>query len=462
MHGAALLLLLLLGGGRGGTAASSAEEALLPIKLTRVLLNDTASSGAVCLDGTPGGWFERVLPPDHPNATKFHLHIQGGGWGIGFHALLGRIQGRTGTSAIWPADMGDGGGLLSSDPAVNPITGGWNILYLQYCDGGSFTGDRDEPIDVNGTKLYFRGRRILREMITSLLATRGMAAATEVLISGGSAGGLSAYLHANYISRRLPASATVAVVPLSGFFLESPDAGGAVTVVDRFRWLFETHNSTAAVEQSNPRCLFDNRGAEHLCLFAPRVLKYAERPTFVVNSIYDSYQLPGILMLHLDPGWAESVTPGGFANREATSICAGYEDCQGGIHQNKSLFRCNSSQMHRINVYRELMLTQANLSGIEDPAVRERSGCFLHSCVNHVEADNSADWSAYTVDGVVMRDAIREWHSDLQRSITTANAHDYDRLIGQVQAGHVWTGCRYTAKYPAGQQPAPCNPTCAV
>lgn len=301
-------------------------------------------------------------------------------------------------------------------------------------------------------------------MITSLLTTRGMAAATEVLISGGSAGGLSAYLHANYITRRLPASASVAVAPLSGFFLESPDAGGAVAVVDRFRWLFETHNSTAAVAQSNPLCLVDNHGAEHLCLFAPRVLKYVERPIFLVNSIYDSYQLPGILMLHLDPGWAMSVAPGGFANREATSTCVGYANCQGGIHHNKSLFQCNSSQMQRINVYRELMLTQANLSHIADPAVRERSGCFLHSCVNHVEADNSADWSAYTIDGVVMRDAIREWHSDLQRATAAGklSAHDHDRMVGQAQARHVWTGCRYNAEHRAGQQPTPCNPSCAV
>ena len=42
--------------------------------------------------------------------------------------------------------------------------------------------------------------------------------------------------------------------------------------------------------------------------------------------------------------------------------------------------------------------------------VRRRSGGFLHSCINHVEGDNTADWEAYTVGGVTMRDAVAAWH----------------------------------------------------
>ena len=112
--------------------------------------------------------------------------------------------------------------MLSTDPAINPVTGGWALAHLYYCDGGSFSGDRSEPIDAgNGTLLYFRGSRILHEVMTALLAQHGLDHASEVVVTGGSAGGLSAYLHANYIRSRVPSAASVVVMPLSGFFLDS-------------------------------------------------------------------------------------------------------------------------------------------------------------------------------------------------------------------------------------------------
>ena len=143
----------------------------------------------------------------------------------------------------------------------NPVTGGWNLIYVYYCDGGSFSGDATAPLNASGTPLWFRGRRILSEVLRALLATRGLARATDVLLSGGSAGGLSAFLHANYIGSMLPTTSTLAVVPLSGFFLAGPNAAGDALFEPNMRWVFGTHNATAAVAQSNPQCLVDHANA---------------------------------------------------------------------------------------------------------------------------------------------------------------------------------------------------------
>jgi hypothetical protein len=148
--------------------------------------------------------------------------------------------------------VGSGGGMSSVDPAINPIVGGWEIINLYYCDGGSFSGDRIDPININGTRLYFRGRRILEEIV-SVLLKRGLSDATHLVITGGSAGELSAYLHANYIGSPLSKGTDVAVISLSGFFLVLRMWPGRTGMFLRMRWVYETHNMTASVAQSNPK-----------------------------------------------------------------------------------------------------------------------------------------------------------------------------------------------------------------
>ena len=60
---------------------------------------------------------------------------------------------------------------------------------MWYCDGGSFTGDAAEAVVVNGKKIYFRGKRVLDALLDFLaLPKYGLSHATEVLVSGGSAG----------------------------------------------------------------------------------------------------------------------------------------------------------------------------------------------------------------------------------------------------------------------------------
>ena len=81
-------------------------------------------------------------------------------------------------------------------------------MILWYCDGASFSGDVTEPITVHGTKIYFRGKRILDFMLDSLKKDHGFDRATTVLLSGGSAGGLASFLHADYVKSQLPLTVT--------------------------------------------------------------------------------------------------------------------------------------------------------------------------------------------------------------------------------------------------------------
>lgn len=68
-------------------------------------------------------------------------------------------------------------------------------MRLQYCDGGSFSGTNDTVTKYNGTNLFYRGKRIREAVFDSLHKKHNMGAATDVVVSGCSAGGLATFLH---------------------------------------------------------------------------------------------------------------------------------------------------------------------------------------------------------------------------------------------------------------------------
>lgn len=84
-----------------------------------------------------------------------------------------------------------GGGYFSTDASVNPQMHNWNAVFLRYCDGGSFSGSNATVTNYGGdpTKpLWFRGKHVLKADMNDLLANRGLAKATDVVVSGCSAG----------------------------------------------------------------------------------------------------------------------------------------------------------------------------------------------------------------------------------------------------------------------------------
>lgn len=89
--------------------------------------------------------------------------------------------------------------------ANNPDFCNFNRVYMAYCDGNSFSGNRDEAVVVGGKPLYFRGRRILDAVLSYLMENYNLGAAENVLLTGCSAGGLATYLHTDYVGDTLKA-----------------------------------------------------------------------------------------------------------------------------------------------------------------------------------------------------------------------------------------------------------------
>ncbi len=68
------------------------------------------------------------------------MHMEGGGWCYNEDACLERSKTDLGSSKNWPS-MTYLSGFLSDDPQLNPLFYNWNMIFLKYCDGASFTGN---------------------------------------------------------------------------------------------------------------------------------------------------------------------------------------------------------------------------------------------------------------------------------------------------------------------------------
>ena len=233
-----------------------------------------------------------------------------------------------GSSTKYPADLGDKGGITLDDPVHNPDFATWNVVYAPYCDGGSWSGEREGAVPVPATAtaataaatatatataaaidaplkaIYFRGRANMRAMVASLLSEGGLDLATDIIIDGGSAGGLTTLLHADYFKSLVvaghqdgeaaaAASLHYGAIGDAGWF--RPDASmDHKNYTGLMHNMFALMNATthAACEAAQPPT-----GDRADCAFAPVVFPHMEADMFVLEGGYDSWQVINILGL---------------------------------------------------------------------------------------------------------------------------------------------------------------------
>jgi len=211
-----------------------------------------------------------------------------------------------------------------------------------------------------GHNLYFRGFNILTAMRDNLLEAHGLKAATDVVISGCSAGGLATYLHVDWWRASL-GSAKVVGLPDSGFFLdyESPIKKYHSAMI----WTFETMAASAGVNQ---KCIAAHTPTKDTwkCFFAQHTAPFIETPIFPLQSQYDSWQLS--------------------------------EDL-------------DSTNVALINEYGK-NLTDLVHSQLLGP--HPHNGIFLDSCYHHC-----GKWGEFKIDGKNQATAFQQWYDGLGQKV---------------------------------------------
>ncbi|KAK7486588.1 hypothetical protein BaRGS_00022113 [Batillaria attramentaria] len=242
--------------------------------------------GALCLDGSPPAYYYRqsIVP-----AVRFWIiHLQPGGWCTTPHDCFERSTTPLGSSMETEIST-NLKGIMSSDCDINPDFCIWHIVDFLYCDGGSFLGNRSDPLTENSKKLYLRGALIFDTLIEHLQTQTLFRDAEQIILAGSSAGGLGAMIHADRLRERLPPSVKTLHVLLDGsLFLDMPDVNGLHTMGKMLKEAFQLHH--AHKTESIKECTrMMNNDEEWRCILPEVFHKYVFSPMFFLNSLHDKW-----------------------------------------------------------------------------------------------------------------------------------------------------------------------------
>eukprot|EP00041_Stephanoeca_diplocostata_P011445 m.189921 g.189921 ORF g.189921 m.189921 type:complete len:414 (+) comp18538_c0_seq5:231-1472(+) len=244
-----------------------------------------------CLDGSPYGFYFR---PSTTGSTKWTISIEGGGWCYDEAECLTRSKMNLGTSTVWSKTGGCYCMNVNEDGSLDDTC---NCLYMPYGDGASFSGFRRDVWPVpGGGNLTFRGIKNFDATMDYAFA-HGLTKATEFVLTGGSAGGLSTFLHADRIADRLrkeaPQCKDIIAAPVVGYFLDHGNyAHTNNTYTNWMKYIYHMQNLTFGSDGALlPACKAAFPDAPHYCFMSPHMQQFIQTPFFMFNSKYDAWQL---------------------------------------------------------------------------------------------------------------------------------------------------------------------------
>jgi hypothetical protein len=385
--------------------------------MTLTMLTNAVQQGAMCLDGTPTGYYYAAAT-NPANVNDWQIYFEGGGWCYSEGDCYGRSKTALGSSTSWATSVSVGG-VMSDNCTVNPDFCNFNRVYLPYCDGNSFSGNRDAAVVYNGTNLWFRGKRNMDATFAALKGL-GFGNAKNVVLTGCSAGGLATYMHTDYVKTLLPASVTkYGAIPISGFFLLHNTVENKPVYPNEIQYIYGLANSSGGV---NAACIAAKSTTDQWqCNFATEIYKYIANPIFSLDSNYDSWQTSCILT-------SEPVPANSTANGNC-SAAPGWQAC--GQNPNN----CTNDQM---TLYNQYGMDFVNMMNSTTTAKKNGNGGFIYSCHTHCAGQTNSYYNTFAIGGVTMQQAVSKWWA--------SNA---------AQAQWAWP-CYYSAT----TTPRQCNPTC--
>lgn len=188
------------------------------------------------------------------------------------------------------------------------MDGDCNCIFMPYGDGASFSGFRPEPWPVPSNSsevLYFRGIKNFDATLDFAFA-HGLDKATEFVLTGGSAGGLSTFLHADRVAERLSEEAPdckhVRAAPVVGYFLDHDNfKHDEHNYTAWMKYIHHMQNLTSSADGGlMPACQQAYPENPHYCFMSPHMQQFIQTPFFMFNSKYDSWQLDNELQTKWD------------------------------------------------------------------------------------------------------------------------------------------------------------------
>lgn len=191
------------------------------------------------------------------------------------------------------------GGLLSADPAINPRFYNHSLVFVHYCDGSSMSSNASDPVPApanappgSAAQIWMRGRPNLAAVLSYLMSaaggSMGAAAGTQVILSGGSAGGTAAFLSLDWVASFLPSSVKLVGAPDAGYFIDAPIWNQPNNY--NFRNEFISGNAvwnSIGAGSLNHACLAAYASEPYKCFFPEIHTPYLKTPWHAMMAAYD-------------------------------------------------------------------------------------------------------------------------------------------------------------------------------
>ncbi|XP_002965391.2 pectin acetylesterase 5 [Selaginella moellendorffii] len=347
-----------------------APSQVSPTQLDGVLveityLSKAKSLGAVCLDGS--------VPAYHiaPGGANWLISLEGGGWCESEQSCAARAGTALGSSVNMQG-FAAFSGQLSSDPKVNTDFHNWTHVFVRYCDGASFSADVAEPLTLpSGQVLYFRGKRIFKAVIDEL-KSMGLSDATQVLLSGCSAGGLATVHRCNELQSFLP-RIKLKCLSDGGFFLNVSDISGNYSMSSYYNSVVKLHQLEKTLDSS---CVSSRAATE--CFFPQTMKAFVQPPLFLLNAAYDYWQLEHVKKIPRDQ----------------------YVSCM------------NSLSCPAVKKLQEFRTSMIGALSASDWNYKSSLGVFFDSCFTHCHARGDDKWNNIQVNGKSVSQTVGDWYFD--------------------------------------------------
>ncbi|TVU36213.1 hypothetical protein EJB05_18137, partial [Eragrostis curvula] len=230
----------------------------------------------------------------------------------------------------------------------------------------------------DGTKLFYRGLRIWEAVIDELMG-QGMATAKQALLTGCSAGGLSALMHCDNFHARFAQGVSVKCLSDAGFFVDEKDLSGERSMRSLCSGVVHLQNVREALPKD---CLAKKDPTE--CFFPAELTKSISTPTFILNPDYDSWQIRNVL------------APNGSYPGQSWSNCKA------------DIRNCSSSQIDVLHGFRKKIISKLQVA-----EEKKDWGLFIDSCFTHCQTPFRISWNSRIsprLDNKTIAEAVGDWY----------------------------------------------------
>ena len=243
-----------------------------------------------CLDGSSSGFYYKPATRSG-GKTKWIFMLEGGGLCSHQQDCQGRAKTDLGSSNAWAQTFDfDTISITSSDPS-NPFAG-WNYVYMPYCDGGMWSGQRTSASNET-FGLYFSGHNNVAATIGHLSEKNGLnTTGNFVIFSGGSAGGVGVFANYEYVAEQLSTGGvTVVGAPVGGFppalqwyTGKNSDIPEEDVRNSNFPYLYHLFD---AYTSENCRKAYTSKADYYKCFIPYMAYSHFKTPVFIIEAITD-------------------------------------------------------------------------------------------------------------------------------------------------------------------------------